>query len=328
MPKYSIVVPTYNVENYIEKCLRSILAQDFEDYEIIVVNDGSTDESAIVVEKMVSEYPNRIRLISQENKGLGGARNTGIQEASGEYILFIDSDDTVSEKLLSEVDKKICETDSDIIIFDIAYIDEHGTQLSYLIGSSQPTETISLEEYPEILFTSASACNKVYRRSLFTDNNISFPEHLFYEDLCTTTKFYHLTKKITYLPQCLYFYLQRSGSIMYSKNIERNREIITSTNILFSYYKKQGLFEKYKKEFEYIAVFHIYVLAATRVIKGDCKSPLIKEFRDYIHNNFPDFKNNKYCVAMPKKEKIIINLLEKKHVRLLKWMFKLKGLIK
>lgn len=328
MPKYSVVVPTYNVENYIEKCLRSILAQDFEDYEIIVVNDGSTDKSVAIVEKIASEYPNRIRLVSQENKGLGGARNTGIREAKGEFILFIDSDDTVSEKLLSSVNKKILETDSDIIIFDYEYVNEYGTQICYRNGSTQEKEIISLEEYPEIFFESTPAWNKVYKKSLFIKTGVYFPENLLYEDLATIARLFPVANKITYLSKSLYFYLQREGSIMKNKNIERNREITVAADILFDHYKENGLFEKYKTEFEYIAVFHIYVLAAVRVIKGDCKSHLIKEFRDYIHKNFPDFKNNKYCIAMSKKEKLIIDLLEKNHIRILKLMFKLNGLIK
>ena len=91
--RFSIIVPVYNVEKYVKKCLESIVNQTYRDYEVIIVNDGSTDGSIRIVNQFIEEDPNRIRLINQQNKGLGGARNTGLENALGEYIVYLDSDD-------------------------------------------------------------------------------------------------------------------------------------------------------------------------------------------------------------------------------------------
>ena len=121
MIKYSFIVPVYNTEKYLKKCLDSLVNQTYKDFEIIVVNDGSTDKSSNIISKYQKKYKNII-VIDKENEGLSMARNRGVQKSSGKYIIFVDSDDYVSNKLLEEVDKKI--DDSDILRFQIATEDE------------------------------------------------------------------------------------------------------------------------------------------------------------------------------------------------------------
>ena len=123
----SIIVPVYNTEKYLKKCLDSLVNQTYKDFEIIVVNDGSTDKSSNIISKYQKKYKNII-LIDKENEGLSMARNRGVQKSSGKYIIFVDSDDYVSNKLLEEVDKKI--DDSDILRFQIATEDEEYTKIN------------------------------------------------------------------------------------------------------------------------------------------------------------------------------------------------------
>ena len=122
----SVIIPVYNVEKYIEKCVTSVLEQTFDDFEIIVVIDGSTDGSEAKARKLQEENPGKIIIINQENKGLGGARNTGIINARGEYLLFVDSDDYIEKELLADATKIIESENSDIVFFDFNYVDENG----------------------------------------------------------------------------------------------------------------------------------------------------------------------------------------------------------
>ena len=112
----SVIVPVYNVKSYLSACLDSILNQDFDSYEIVVVDDGSTDGSGELAEQYASRHTDKIRVLHQENQGLGGARNTGIKDAKGEYVAFIDSDDWIKPNMLSTLWKEIQQTGADIAV--------------------------------------------------------------------------------------------------------------------------------------------------------------------------------------------------------------------
>ena len=129
MPKYSLIVPVYNVQKYIEKCISSILDQDYANYEIIIVDDGSTDKSAEIIDRIANLNRDKIVSIHQENKGLGGARNTGLEKATGKYVWFIDSDDTIAPYSLKHLDEFIQKQEVDILVFDRVAIDELGNEM-------------------------------------------------------------------------------------------------------------------------------------------------------------------------------------------------------
>lgn len=328
MPKYSLIVPVYNVENYIENCINSILVQDYKDYEVIIVDDGSIDASGYKADKIAKLNSEKVKVIHQKNKGLGGARNSGLMKASGEYVWFIDSDDTIANNALKEIDDFIVKHKVDLVVFDYLYVDEKGKKLSREVGFSKPGTISTLEETPEMLFMANSACNKVYRKDLFEMTGVLFPEHKWFEDLCTVVKLYPFAKKIGYLDKELYFYLQRSGSIMKNKNIERNYEIIDVFTSLISYFEKINLYSKYYNEIEYLAIIHVYLLASVRVLKVDSNNRLLKEFKNYLEEKFPEYKNNQYYNSMSKKNKLILALLDKEKYFLLKVLFKINSKLK
>jgi len=181
MIKLTIVIPVYNVEKYIEKCINSILIQKLRDYEIILVDDGSTDNSGNICDKYAGKY-NHIKVIHQMNKGLSGARNTGIREAKGEYLMFIDSDDFINEKI--KLEEVINELKEDVIQFKWIYYYEN----KYVYFKDN--ELYPNIDYENLLFKkvkdgtiSVSACNKIVKRSIITDNNIFFNEDLLSEDI-------------------------------------------------------------------------------------------------------------------------------------------------
>lgn len=142
----SVIVPVYNVETYLLRCLDSIMDQDFEDYEVIIVDDGSTDGSGKLADQYAEKYPKRIQVIHQKNQGLGGARNTGIEAAQGDYYLFVDSDDTIEPNALSELWHKVSQTGAQIICFGMKSVNENGKVIAEMIDAQTHPQLFTLEE--------------------------------------------------------------------------------------------------------------------------------------------------------------------------------------
>ena len=170
MLKLSIVVPIYKVEDYLPACLDSILLPGREDYEIIAVDDGSPDRSGQIAEEYAARHPGMIRVIHQPNGGLGAARNTGIDSAKGEFLLFLDSDDSLFPGALEEMLRELEQDDGcDVIFFNDDQVDENGQLLSHSVSCSREG-VFTLEEYPGLLLELPSACTKLWRRRLFLES--------------------------------------------------------------------------------------------------------------------------------------------------------------
>lgn len=326
MLKLSVVVPVYNVEKYLKKCVDSILNQEDAEYELLLVDDGSTDESGLLCDKIKAEYTNQnIQVIHQKNKGLGGARNTGIQASNGEYLFFIDSDDTVTpgcfKELLAFLENH---PETDILAFDIKKVNENGNEICEIPAMQTKDADASIYEKKELLLTDHSACNKVIRKSLFIENKIYFPERLWFEDLATIVKLYPHAKKISYIPKAFYIYLQRTDSIMNSTQCDKNIDMLTAYDMVLQYFKEKGLFEKFYSELEYLAALHVYYLSSVRVLNIDSHHKLLDMYREYVHKEFPNCANNPY---LGKKEKLIIPLLDKKQYKSIQLIFKVKGVV-
>lgn len=219
----TVVVPVYNVEKYIEKCLNSIIEQTYRDIEIIIVNDGSKDKSIDICEKIQSK-DSRIKIINQKNAGLSAARNTGIQNASGKYICFVDSDDFLDKNYVRLLLENLIKNGADISVCDYIYIDEKGKTWTRKIKHNKVYSNI--EAIKDLLVgtqnTEVMTWNKLYKLSLFKEHNIYFPERKLHEDNFTTYKLYYYSQSISLINDRLYFYLQRTNSIMGKKfNIKR-----------------------------------------------------------------------------------------------------------
>lgn len=213
----SIVVPVYNVEQYISKCLDSLCNQTYTNIEIIVVDDSSPDNSAKII-KQFTEKDQRIKYIKRKNGGLGAARNTGIRESQGKYICFVDSDDWVQSDYLEKFIRTIREDNSDIVISNIKYIFSDGKEKPRT-PHIDVHEIISNKESLAREFVGKQykfhAPNKFCKKCLLTDNQIWFPEGKLYEDVFTTYRMLMFASKVSLIPDYTYFYLQsRSGSIM------------------------------------------------------------------------------------------------------------------
>ena len=324
MPKISVVIPVYNVEEYLKKCVDSVLSQTETDFECILVNDGSTDNSGALCDE-IAKQDSRIRVIHQENTGLGGARNTGIREAKSDWLLFIDSDDYIEPQTLDLTLKEAEKTDADMVIFAIRSVNDAGKQLAVLNDSVEHRRVYSPQKDTFLLKGMVTACNRICKKSLFTDFNIYFPSKVWYEDIRTTTKLLAHSKQVVYIENVLYNYLMREGSITKNVNADRNSEILEAFEDILSYFKANKLYEIYRDELCFLTIFHLYITASVRVLMVDPKHSLLGKFSDYMKKNFPTYRSCKYLFELDRNKKLILTLLEKKMYRTIRLLFKIKS---
>ena len=307
--KLSLVIPVYNVEKYLGACLASCIEPGrVGEYEIIAVNDGSTDASGRILAEQAARYPELIRTVTTENGGLGHARNTGLALAQGDFVAFLDSDDTLAPGAIGEM-LNCLDENFDITFFDFVAVNEFGRRLNETKGCLGEEGSFTLADRPEIIFGPANAVNKLWRRRLFTDSGIRFPDRLWFEDLATSPKLYLHAARMRYLPREWYIYLQRGGSITNSTQAERNREIIPVIDSVLEYYRAAGAYERWEKELCYLAFFHELLTSGTRVSQIDPKSPVLDELLEDFLRRFPAFRQNPYVCAMPSKYRLLTELI-------------------
>ena len=300
--KLSVVIPIYNVERWLPACLDSVLDPACGDYEILAVNDGSTDGSGAVAADYAARHPDRIRVLTTPNGGLGHARNTGLEAARGEFLLFLDSDDMLAPGALAEI--LVC-LDG---IFDFKAVNEQGRELGYTRGAARGGD-FTLEEYPQLLCEAPNAVNKLWRRRLFTDSGVRFPDRLWFEDLATVPRLYLHAQRFRNLARPWYLYLRRGGSIMTSKRVERNLEIITAVDTVLEAWRAAGRFEDFRAELAYAALYHQLLTSCVRVAQLDPKSPVLPRLADDYLQKFPDFRQNPYVRTMPARHRLLLRLI-------------------
>jgi len=251
-PLISVIVPIYNVELYLDECLDSIFVQTYTNFEVLLVNDGSTDTSCKIAEKYVVKLPDKFKLFNKKNGGLSDARNYGLNKAIGEYVVFIDSDDFIASNMFEKLVQSSIDNDSDIVCSAMVDVTEQGIKTRAIPPSAIfPPGNYSLNSEDRLLVTSLpNACNKLYKRSLFIQNNIQFPIGLWYEDLATIPKLFYYADRITFIDNELYYYRKREGTItktytfkvmdiyrvledirtFFNKHAENNKKIVTEVN--------------------------------------------------------------------------------------------------
>ena len=221
MGKLSVIVPVYNVEEYLEECVSSVIRQAYQDVEIILVNDGSTDASGAMVDEL-ARRDNRVRAVHKENAGLGAARNSGITVATGDFLTFLDSDDVIPINAYARMMHTLHQTGSDFVVGtirrwtnDVRRVPAWAEKLH-----SQTRLSITAEDCPEIL-QDVFACNKVFRRTFWESEQLVFPEGVLYEDQETTAKAYLQSKSFDVIEDVVYDWRIRADSSSITQQKER-----------------------------------------------------------------------------------------------------------
>lgn len=250
----SIIVPIYNVENYIDKCVQSLVAQTYKNIEIMLINDGSTDNSLKKCQWW-EEQDSRIKVFDKENEGLGETRNYGVRRATGSYIMFVDSDDWVDVTITEKLMYKLLETDADIAVCDrYAYHTHTGEKTLTKCALKDTVQVVEVKKNPNVIFdVSTVAYCKLYKKDLIVDNELWQPDCL-YEDIVIPVLM-ALAEKICYVPEPLYYWVcDRTGSITNSMNFLND---IKYLHVLKEEFTKRNLFETFGKQYEDIVRFRI-----------------------------------------------------------------------
>lgn len=237
--KLSIIVPLYKVEKYVEKCICSLVNQSFDDYEIIVVNDGSPDKSAYIVEELMTKYSN-IFIFHKENGGLSSARNFGLSKAKGEYVWFVDSDDSIEFDVIPQLYKHAKDLELDCLWFDHNQIEDTGR---IIYSSKDENKILSNEIFTgdkflrDIFYTSCYAWQFLFKRDWLQSIEFKFMEGILYEDLEIIPSTLLKAKRIKYVPITAYNYLVRTGSILNSYSPKRISSYLIALNKNIDLYK-------------------------------------------------------------------------------------------
>lgn len=325
---FSVIVPVYNVADYLPKCMDSLLRQRCESWEIILVDDGSTDgRSGAICDEYAAKYPELMRVIHQANGGLGAARNTGMEDAKGEYLFFIDSDDWIADNTMERLTEEIEQSHADMYVFSFRYISDVGERPAEPRPSGNEPRRRTLKQVPDMLLDSPAACLRICKRSLFLDTGIRFPSRVWYEDLCTTPKLFLEADSIVQLDDAFYFYLLRQGSIMRNPNLRRNLEILNALETVRSFYEEKGVLDAYRPQLTVLAVDNCCA-AARRVLMVDPKAGFLPEFMDYVKKKFPDYRKEPMLNRLGKKKLILLRLLEGKRYKLARTLFRVANKLK
>lgn len=295
--KVSVIVPVYNVEEYLDACLNSLVNQTLKEIEILVVNDGSPDNSQEIIDKYVNDYPNLVKSIIKENGGQASARNVALDIAQGEYVDFVDSDDWVKLDMYENMYKKVKESDADIVICNTT---DHYKEYSVY---HKPAEfTNKFRQTP-------SPCNKLFKRSFIGD--FRFPEgKIWYEDFVFVTELLMLTDNIARCNKDYYHCNCGQDSTMINNNSPKNLDIITALNLIIKFAKENNLYEKYKTDIDYMIIDHVLITTINRVNKQTHpeKDRVLRELREYVKKQIPNLKKKQVYKDIKLNRRIIASL--------------------
>ena len=284
MAKVSVIVPVYNVEKYITKCLDSLVNQTLEDIEIIVVNDGSKDGSKDIIKEYEKNYSN-IVYVEKENGGLSDARNFGLKYAKGDFIAFLDSDDYVDNTTYEKLYKKAIEDNSDYVECDFYWV--------YLDKKKEDIGVRYTNKKEMLVNARVVAWNKLIKRERIKD---LFPVGLNYEDIEFFYKLLPNIKKFSFVEEPLIYYIQRENSIINNQNYKTGHVFNVFNNVI-DFYKKNGLYDEYKDELEYTYTRILLCSSLKRNVKVDdevARKRLEIETWQNLNTKFPNWKKNKY----------------------------------
>lgn len=245
-PAISLVMPVYNVENFLNKALTSVENQTFKDFEMIIVDDGSSDKSYEIAEEFCSRNPN-FKLIKQKNSGPAAARNTGVTHCKGEYIAFMDSDDYLEKNFLEELYNLAKKTGADITCCNFNMYYPNKNLKIYMPFNSLPgvyTKSKALRKLILDISVHYFIWNKLYKKELFLERNIKF-DNMYFEDISTSPKLFYFAKTVAFTSKALYNYTMRENSILHSINAKKVNDYIKALGIIKSFLEENNDYEKY-----------------------------------------------------------------------------------
>lgn len=295
----SIVIPVYNSASFLDECLQSVYNQTYTDWECLLVDDGSTDESGAICDRW-SEKDERFKVIHQENSGVSKSRNKGIENAKGEYVIFLDSDDTIGKE---HVWKLVQADDADLVVSGIRQYQADGIILdskpneikTFTLGKENLTDFVDLNEK----FLLYGPVAKLYKVSIIRDHNIFFPEDCSYgEDLRFNLRYLNIVKTVTQVDDISYYYRRGTNTLSTKKRPDQFKQDYEQWNLLRVFYVNHDLWSEPSKELLYKRLWGIVydgIFSTETSNKEILSIPEIKELKDYQHV-FHCSKWIKWCI--------------------------------
>ncbi|PND31134.1 hypothetical protein C1I89_25115 [Achromobacter pulmonis] len=285
-PKVSVVVPVYNLEFYIERCLASLANQTCKDIEVLVINDGGTDDSQLIIEEFVAQYPGMFRSFVKPNGGHGAACNYGIDRANGEYIIIVDGDDFLDEDAIEFMYDKAQKTGADLLIGNLRYyFTDHTAQFKPIPLDSE-RELNDADR--DLLYRNwATPCGRIYHRSIFEDPDVRLLPGILFADANFVPKSYLVAKKIYYVDKELYNYDNTRPTQSMKQTDKRILNIVPALNDMLAFYRKKGAFETKRKQLMwYVGMHCVAWIRRVQTLVGYPKLKALREIFAVADGNF------------------------------------------
>lgn len=314
--KLSVIVPVYNTEQYLERCLNSLVNQTLQELEILVVDDGSTDDSLKIAKEFEQLYPGKLKIFAKENGGQSTARNLAMEHATGEYLGFTDSDDWVDTDMYEKLYEAAIREGADIAVCDI---EEH-----------YPTHVVHHAAAPHRDWAKGapSVWDKIYKRQMV--GNDRFLPGLWYEDLEFTARQFMKTDKVAVIHTAAYHCFYRPGSTMRNNNSLKNLNIITIMESLERFAEETGVQAQNKENFESLYIDHILIETINRVQRQTSpeKGRVLRQLRQAVKSRYPKIYGSQAFRNQPLNRRIVARLNGAGLSVCSKWLVDLKGLLK
>jgi len=280
MPLISVVIPIFNTERYLEACLLSIMDQTFSDFEVICVDDLSTDRSREIVEDMVRMDP-RIRLMClDENRGIGGARNAGLAEVKSAYVAFFDSDDYIDPDMFQLLYAGTEEETFDVVICGHRTVDNQGHVLDQHVP--QKRKIVDAHKMKDrLLLANPSPWNKLWRKSLFLDNKITFPTGVHWEDLATIPRLLLKARSINFIDRICYNYVDRSGSESSVASDGHIMDFLRAFDVLKDFLLAEGIYAEEKHNLDKLVTINYGWYAGRQMAKKTANAAKMRQYAKY-----------------------------------------------
>lgn len=319
--QFSIIIPVYNVEKFLRKCLDAIVEQKFSDYEVILIDDGSQDKSGEICDVYAEKYE-KITVYHIENHGVSHARNIGLQMAKGKYIWFIDSDDFIESNALYNICEELKKKqEPDLLVFDANVRDQENNIKQVITCDELRKQNMNFQNDRELIYMNTALWNKIYKRQIISEKQLIFSENItIAEDLLFNYIYILECRNVEYEKKVLYNYIQRKNSAM--QGAGRNRDVLKAFEQLIEYYKKVNMYSNYKVEIQYLIYYHIYLTSMIRMVRNNAEKMEINYILKWLkEQKLSPLILNKYVRHMPIKHIVLLLLIKIKAYQIIRYLF-------
>lgn len=299
--KLSIIVPVYNMaaDGKLKYCMDSLVWQELEDYEIIAVDDCSTDDSLAILQDYERRFPDKVHAAHSEvNRRQGGAKNIGLKLAKGEWIGFIDSDDWITPDMYRRLIERAEETGADLVGCDYCLTDEHSMRVGQIVRNNRREQSgiLDAQKRRSLILDGGSLVVKIFRRSMILENELWFPEGIFYEDNALGNSYFVLARHFEYIEEPMYYYYQHGTSTVHTISQKRCEDRMAAGRIMLEEARRHGYYDEFLPELEYsfTLLFYVNTLFTYMACADRTGAGFVRALGEEMRRTFPAFEKNPY----------------------------------